>query len=98
LTQQLNEEQLKVLVKDGRKSDIFDVDLFKLPCHRQATEWCVKLVTEASIRVADHVRREWIHSYSICIACCYADIQKEGTFSYIVSSRSHLTFPTELKL
>lgn len=38
LTKTLTTEELKSLVADGRKSEIFQSDIFKLPCHTQAVE------------------------------------------------------------
>lgn len=58
LIQKLTQNDLKLLVADGRESKIFQIDIFKLPCHTQAVERCVKLVTQASLRVADDLRRD----------------------------------------
>lgn len=43
-----SEDDIEMLVTSG---DIPVVNFQKYPCHTQAVEWCVKLVTEASAAV-----------------------------------------------
>jgi hypothetical protein len=58
LTKKLSDNDLQLLVKHGRNSETFKSGTFKYPCHTQSVERCVKLVTEASIKVADELRRD----------------------------------------
>ena len=58
LTKKFTDEQLQLLVKDGQNSDFMKADVFQLQCHTQSVERCVKLVTEASIKVSDDLRRD----------------------------------------
>lgn len=58
LTQKLSESELRDLVQKGDKSELWNAEIFQLPCHTQATERCVKLVTEVSTKVADPLRRD----------------------------------------
>lgn len=61
VTKSLSEEQLMSIVEDERNFNNFEI--LKLPCHTQAVERSVKLVTEASLRVADPLRRDgYIHT------------------------------------
>lgn len=48
LTQHLTDEDVKSIISEG--SSVLPL-LFDIPCHTQAVERCVKVVTEASIEV-----------------------------------------------
>jgi hypothetical protein len=58
LTKTLSEEELMDIVSKGENSELWHSEIFQLPCHTQAVERCVKLVTEASRKVADDIRRD----------------------------------------
>lgn len=58
LTKRLSDSQLKELVKEGVKSSLWNSAIFNLPNHTQAVERTVKLVTEASVKVAGNDRRD----------------------------------------
>lgn len=58
LTKKLNKSELRDLVENGEKSELWEAEIFQLPCHTQATERCVKLVTEVSTKVAHEQRRD----------------------------------------
>lgn len=55
LTLNVSDEDLKVIVKNGLGT--FQ-DIVKFPCHTQAVERCVKLVTEASSSVCGENKRD----------------------------------------
>lgn len=55
LTQNLTEDDLKRILNEGSPVILL---LFKLPCHTQAVERCVKFVTEASLEVCGAVARD----------------------------------------
>ena len=58
LMKQFSNSELKDLVDKGNTSQLRDYDGFRLPCHTQAVERCVKLVTETSLKVAGDVKRD----------------------------------------
>lgn len=45
-------EELWSLASNGNKSPMSNIEYFKLPCHTQAVERCVKIVSEAAGKVA----------------------------------------------
>lgn len=51
LTSNLSIEELQTIESDGEKSEIFR-EIINIPCHTQDVERCVKMVTEASQKVA----------------------------------------------
>lgn len=55
LTQHLTDENLKSVITDG--SPLLPL-LFELPCHTQAVERCVKVVTESSLEVCGSTARD----------------------------------------
>lgn len=58
LTIKFSANELKDLAENYSDSIIYDSDQFKLPCHTQAVERCVKIVTEASLKVVGPIRRD----------------------------------------
>lgn len=58
LTKDLSLTELQTIVNLGSSADVSQSPIFRLPCHTQSVERTVKLVTEASQRVADEVRRD----------------------------------------
>lgn len=54
LTMQISSDQLESLI---RKEDVLPITFGKFPCHTQAVERCVKLVTEAALKVCTEEAR-----------------------------------------
>lgn len=51
---------LEELVENGENSALWKAEQFSIPCHTQAVERCVKIVTECSTQVASSKRRDGI--------------------------------------
>lgn len=62
LLRNVSTDFIDVLVKFGA---IPDWDVRHFPCHTQAVERCVKLVTEASIKVCDAKSRDGVIRYTL---------------------------------
>lgn len=67
ITTKISDEDLKIFINDPN-TPLIDLDRF--PCHTQAVERCIKLVTDASMAVCGQTRRDgfiraWLNSRKI---------------------------------
>lgn len=56
LTTKFSQQELQALAENGEHSALWHSEQFSIPCHTQAVERCVKLVTECSAQVTDKRR------------------------------------------
>ena len=54
LKKRISNEELKQMILDVPA----DIDILKYPCHTQAVERCIKLVTQASVAVCRYTARD----------------------------------------
>ncbi|CAG9826901.1 unnamed protein product [Diabrotica balteata] len=79
LTKCISNEELEEMILDIPA----EIEILKYPCHTQAVERCIKLVTEASVTVCGNTARdEFMHELLLALVCQYSR-QKVNIFKFL---------------
>ncbi|GBN17975.1 hypothetical protein AVEN_161558-1 [Araneus ventricosus] len=80
----LSEDDIKSLVN----SDTTAIrEIQKFPCHTQAVERCIKLVTEASNKVCGHEARDGYIRATLKFRSVMPNFSKKSDFKYVVYTK-----------
>ncbi|KAJ8896749.1 hypothetical protein PR048_002094 [Dryococelus australis] len=71
------DDEIKLLINSETKAIR---DIKKLPCHTQAVERCVKLVTEASTKVCGHEVRDGDIKSALLLRLVMPDLSQKSDF------------------
>lgn len=80
MLQNVSDDDLKLIINSD--SDIIR-DIKKFPCHTQAVERCVKLVSEASVKVCGQESRDGYIKSTLLSRSIMPEFSKKSDFQHV---------------